>query len=207
MQTDIYYVLELYFLICSLILLSNNLVLPNTDGGERNKAGAEEPSLILQEPTDVSNSGETRAEVASHSSTPHGSESVLSTEVEHSMAPSNNLKQSFGDRDTASSSTLPEMQLTKHSVDESGQLKASSSLLNTSLATSQNGPLSHTSTRAVVGDADPITILGKVPEQRLVPSSSDIFVSVKTSNATEDNRLPPMLLTWMQTIHPKQVCL
>ena len=118
------------------------------------------------------------------------------------MAPSNNLKQSFGDRDMANSNTLLEMQLTKHSVDESGQLKVSSSSFDTSPATPQNGPAS-------TSDTDPITILGKVPEQRLVPSSSDIFVSIKTSNynATEDKRLPLLLLTWMQTIHPKQVCL
>ena len=49
-----------------------------------------------------------------------------------------------------------------------------------------------------------VQILGRRAERRLFPLSANIFMSIKTSSRT-DSRLPPILLTWMQTIIPKQV--
>ena len=49
-----------------------------------------------------------------------------------------------------------------------------------------------------------LRILGRTAERRLFPSSSDIFMSVKSSSLTS-SRLPILLLTWMQTVLPKQV--
>lgn len=49
-----------------------------------------------------------------------------------------------------------------------------------------------------------VKILHRIPEQHFLPSAANIYVSLKTATLTE-NRLPPILLTWMQTFFPEQV--
>ena len=49
-----------------------------------------------------------------------------------------------------------------------------------------------------------LQILDRTPEHHFVPSSANIYISIKTSSLT-DIRLLPILLTWMQTVLPKQV--
>ena len=49
-------------------------------------------------------------------------------------------------------------------------------------------------------------LVGGHQEGVVVNGSEDIFVSIKTTQKYHDTRLPPILLTWLQTIHPWQVC-
>ena len=53
-------------------------------------------------------------------------------------------------------------------------------------------------------DSTMLRILGRTAERRLFPSSSNIFMSIKSSGVTS-TRLSVLLLTWMQTVFPKQV--
>lgn len=50
------------------------------------------------------------------------------------------------------------------------------------------------------------TILGRIPERvSVIPSASDVFVSIKATASYHEARLSLLLLTWMQTLHSNQV--
>ena len=51
------------------------------------------------------------------------------------------------------------------------------------------------------------TILGRIPERvSVISSTSDVFVSVKTTTSYHASRLSLLLLTWLQTLQSNQVC-
>ena len=46
---------------------------------------------------------------------------------------------------------------------------------------------------------------GKYPEQHVVPRSSKVHISIKTTSAYHKPRLSLLILTWLQTVAPEQV--
>lgn len=50
-------------------------------------------------------------------------------------------------------------------------------------------------------------LIGERQERVVVSGSEGIFVSIKTTQKYHATRLPPILLTWLQTINPQQVCM
>lgn len=48
-------------------------------------------------------------------------------------------------------------------------------------------------------------LYGKNPEQYIVPLSSNLHISVKTTSTYHKPRLSLILLTWLQTVAPEQV--
>ena len=65
---------------------------------------------------------------------------------------------------------------------------------------------SHGGSCSVLTDSMAI-LTGGHAQNVVVNGSEDIFVSIKTTQKYHSTRLPPLLLTWLQTIHPHQVCL
>jgi hypothetical protein len=46
----------------------------------------------------------------------------------------------------------------------------------------------------------------RVPYDKITPSSSGLYISVKTTSKYHSTRLPPIFLTWFQNVLPEQVC-
>ena len=58
--------------------------------------------------------------------------------------------------------------------------------------------------QSVSGSNDTL-ILGKRPQRHIIDYSSEVYISVKTTASYHEPRLAILLLTWMQTLKPKQV--
>lgn len=48
-------------------------------------------------------------------------------------------------------------------------------------------------------------LMGGHAQMVMASDSEDIFVSIKTTQKYHGTRLPPLLMTWLQTIRPEQV--
>ena len=69
------------------------------------------------------------------------------------------------------------------------------------LSVMEETPTIHTSAKSMAMKL----LMGGKAEKVVVSDSKDIFISIKSTQKYHETRLPPVLLTWIQTVEPEQV--